>query len=116
MHWGDWEGRTRPDLHDDPHSDYRPIEAWGWHHAPPGGESPAEVRARVLAWAQALTGDAVAVCHIGVMRVLLAHAHGWDFDGPAPFAVKRNRLYVIDITASGWHPTAEPVRLTGVTP
>ncbi|APE44538.1 phosphoglycerate mutase [Sulfitobacter alexandrii] len=115
MHWGDWEGRTRPELHADPACDYRPIEAWGWDHAPPGGESPARVRDRLLPWAQAMTQDAVAVCHIGVMRVLLARAHGWDFDGPAPFAVKRNRLYVIDITASGWRPAVEPVRLIGGT-
>lgn len=116
MDWGTWEGQKRPDLHADPDCDYRPIEDWGWHYAPPGGESPAEVRARLLPWAEALTGDAVAVCHIGVMRVLLAHAHGWDFDGPAPFAVKRNRLYIIDIDPFGWRPRAEPLRLTETAP
>jgi probable phosphoglycerate mutase len=31
------------------------------------------------------------------MRVILALASGWNFDGPAPFQIKRNRLYVIDL-------------------
>ena len=35
------------------------------------------------------------VTHLGVMRVLLAVAHGWDFDGPMPFRVKRDRLFVL---------------------
>lgn len=112
MNWGLWEGQRRTDLLADPHSDYRPIEDWGWHYAPPGGESPADVRARVLPWAKELTGDVVAVCHIGVMRVLLACAHGWDFDGPAPFAVKRNRLYIIEITSAGLRPLPEALRLS----
>jgi probable phosphoglycerate mutase len=50
------------------------------------------------------------VCHIGVMRVLLAQAWGWDFHGPAPFQIKRNRLYILslpDLT-----PEPDPVRLT----
>lgn len=116
MDWGRWEGQKRTDLHADPSSDYRHIEDWGWDHAPPGGESPAEVRARVLPWAQGLTGNTVAVCHIGVMRVLLAHAHGWNFDGPAPFQIKRNRLYIIDLSPQRWQAEPETLRLFEVAP
>ena len=35
------------------------------------------------------------------MRVLLARATGWDFDGEAPFRVKRDRLYRIDVHGDG---------------
>lgn len=97
MDWGQWEGQRAMDLHADPGVDYRPIESWGWDYRPPGGESPADLRARLGPWAAALRQDTLAVCHIGVMRVLLAMATGWNFDGPAPFVVKRNRLYLIGI-------------------
>lgn len=116
MNWGDWEGCIAQELHDDPAHDYRDIKDWGWNYTPPNGESPAALRARLVPWAQALTGDTVAVCHIGVMRVLMAHATGWNFAGPAPFAVKRNRLFVIEITGPRWHLQPEPVRLERATP
>jgi probable phosphoglycerate mutase len=45
------------------------------------------------------------------MRVLLAHATGWDFDGPAPFQIKRNRLYLLVISPSGWSALPDPIRL-----
>ncbi|QUJ76676.1 histidine phosphatase family protein [Sulfitobacter albidus] len=111
MNWGDWEGREAAALRADPACDHRDIEDWSWHYRPPGGESPAEVRARVLAWRDALTRDTLAVCHIGVMRVLLADGTGWDFSGPAPFAVKRNRLFVLERTAAGWRHLPDTPRL-----
>lgn len=113
MNWGDWEGRLARELRDDPSCDHHDIENWGWNYTPPNGEAPAALRARLVPWAQSLATDTdtVAVCHIGVMRVLMAHATGWNFDGPAPFAVKRNRLFVIEINGASWHLNPEPVRL-----
>ncbi|TMM51251.1 histidine phosphatase family protein [Sulfitobacter sabulilitoris] len=111
MNWGDWEGLHGADLRADPLSGYRDIEHWGWGYSPPGGESPADLRARLVPWACGLTRDSVAICHIGVMRVLLAHATGWGFDGPAPFRIKRNRLYVITLSDRGWTALPEPIRL-----
>tara|TARA_R110002033_G_scaffold48017_3_gene93681 strand:- start:690 stop:1271 length:582 start_codon:yes stop_codon:yes gene_type:complete len=111
MDWGDWEGQHGSDLRADPASGFRDIEDWGWDYAPPGGESPAHLRARLIPWAEALSRDSVAVCHIGVMRVLLAQATGWGFDGPAPFAVKRNRLFIINISEGAWSFDGAPVRL-----
>lgn len=116
MNWGDWEGQHGKDLLADPATDYRHIEDWGWDYTPPGGESPAALRDRLVPWAEALTHDTVAVCHIGVMRVLMAHATGWNFDGEAPFQIKRNRLFVIEIDAKGWRAWPEPVRLIRRTP
>jgi probable phosphoglycerate mutase len=97
MDWGDWEGQRGEDLRADPESGYRDIEDWGLDFRPPQGESVAEVQARAVVWANELTRETVAVCHIGIMRMLMAYATGWDFKGPAPFAIKRNRLFVIDL-------------------
>ena len=111
MSWGEWEGQKGAELIEQPGSGYRHIEDWGWAYRPPGGESPAEMRARLQPWLDGLDGDTVAVAHIGVMRVLLALAHGWDFHGPAPFRIKRNRLYVMTRDNGRWQARPEPVRL-----
>lgn len=111
MNWGAWEGLEGVVLRADPASGYRDIETWGWDYRPPGGESPADLRDRLVPWAQGLTEDTVAVCHIGIMRVLLAHATGWDFSGPAPFRIKRNRLFVVRIAQDRWQLDPTPLRL-----
>jgi len=110
MDWGDWEGQRGLDLIADPESGYRHIEDWGWDYRPPGGESPAELWARLEPWLAGLQTDAIAVCHIGIMRVILARTWGWEFAGPAPFRIKRNRLYLVDLDRM--QPEPEPVRLT----
>ena len=111
MDWGDWEGLRGVDLLAEPDSGFRHIEDWGWDWHPPGGESPGAVRARLQPWLAGLNRDTVAVCHIGIMRVLLARAHGWDFAGPAPFKVKRNRLYLLTIDGDDLRADPEPLRL-----
>ncbi|MDK3074776.1 histidine phosphatase family protein [Sedimentitalea sp. JM2-8] len=111
MHWGDWEGQRGVDLLAEPRSGFRHIEHWGWDYHAPGGETPADVDARLRPWLAALTRDAVAVCHIGIMRVLLARAHGWDFDGDAPFRIKRNRLYLMAVDGDKLRADPDPVRL-----
>lgn len=98
MDWGDWEGKRARDVAAEENTAFRHLEDWGWNYRPPGGESPADVRSRVEPWAMGLQRDTVAVCHIGVMRTLLAVAHGWNFEGTPPFSVKRNRLYLLNIT------------------
>ncbi|WP_377811761.1 histidine phosphatase family protein (plasmid) [Azospirillum sp. A29] len=47
------------------------------------------------------TAPHLIVTHIGVMRVALALAWGWDFRGPPPVPVKRNRLYAMVLAADG---------------
>ena len=111
MFWGSWEGRHGLELKAEPGSGFRDIEHWGWDYRPPGGESPAEVWARIEPWLAGLRRDAVAVCHIGIMRMILAKAHGWDFDGPAPFRIKRNRLFIVEAGGARLTPLADPVRL-----
>ncbi|MEL6887269.1 MAG: histidine phosphatase family protein [Pseudomonadota bacterium] len=102
MDWGAWEGAQGAVLSADATSEFRHIEDWGWHYRPPSGESPDDVRSRLLPWVRGLHRDTVAICHIGIMRVLLAQATGWGFDGPAPFQIKRNRLFVIEMDGDIW--------------
>jgi len=109
MDWGVWEGQRGTDLIADPKSGYRHIEHWGWDFRPPMGESPKEVWQRLSPWLEALSEDCVTVCHIGIMRVILARAWGWAFAGDAPFRIKRNRLYIVDLDQM--RPEPEPVRL-----
>jgi probable phosphoglycerate mutase len=111
MNWGDWEGQRGLDLLADPETGFRHIEQWGWNYRPPGGESPAEVDARLQPWLASLDRDAVVVCHIGIMRVMLARALGWDFTGPAPFRIKRNRLFLLTFDGSTLRADTEPMRL-----
>ena len=112
MNWGAFEGKHGADLIQDPNSGYLHIEDWGWDYRPPGGESPAEIWNRLSPWVAALKRDSVAVCHIGIMRILLARAYGWTFTGEPPFRIKRNRLFVIQIDGTRLTPQSDPIRLT----
>lgn len=94
--WGVWEGQRGVDLRSDPTSGYRDIEDWGLGFKPPSGEGISCVMDRVRKWAEAQDQDAVVVCHIGVMRAFLAGPLGWNFSGPPPVKIKRDRLYVIE--------------------
>ncbi|WP_299667170.1 histidine phosphatase family protein [uncultured Ruegeria sp.] len=109
MNWGEWEGKRGVDLIAIPDSGYRHIEEWGWDYRPPKGESPADIWARLAPWLTNLKGDNLAVCHIGIMRVILAKAWGWNFAGPAPFKIKRNRLFILELDPMRAEP--EPIRL-----
>ena len=111
MNWGKWEGKHGVDLLAQPGSGFRHIEDWGWDYCAPGGESPLQVSARLTPWLASLERDCVAVCHIGIMRVLLARALGWNFDGPAPFRIKRNRLFVLHLHNKALSADPDPVRL-----
>lgn len=111
MDWGAWEGQHGEALLAQPDTTYRHIEDWGWHYRPPEGESPHDVLARLKPWVARLEQDTVAVCHIGIMRMLMAKASGWGFDGPAPFRIKRNRLFVLTIDGDSWQLDDQPVRL-----
>ncbi|TVQ56314.1 MAG: histidine phosphatase family protein [Rhodobacteraceae bacterium] len=115
LDWGAWEGLRPRDLLADPASGFVPMERWGWTRRPPGGESPADGWARVAPLLAEIAADGRAtalVLHRGLMRVILAEAHGWRYDAPEPFAIKRGRLCPLALTREG-RPVApaEPVRL-----
>ena len=72
LHFGAWEGRLWTVIQTEERAMY---EAWmnDWQRlAPPGGERPADIEARVRAWLFALASDGVqwVVAHSGVVRAL----------------------------------------------
>ena len=89
--WGEWTGRARAALAED-------VGTGGWDTTPPGGESPAQVLARVRAWLDELAAGEgpdtwATVTHMGVIRVVLAAALRWDFGDPAPVRLLPERLH-----------------------
>lgn len=114
MNWGDWEGLHGRDLKADPNSGFRDIENWGWGYHAPNGESPQDVWDRLAPWVMGLTTNTIAICHIGIMRMILAKAYGWNFNGPTPFKIKRNRLYVVELYSGNLMPQSDPIRLENI--
>ena len=81
---GDWEKRLKDDVERDDPDDWAAFMRAGKDFRFPGGESFAEQQERVLAALDDVTrrGElpALLVCHRGVVRCALAHAHGRGLD------------------------------------
>ena len=99
--WGEWTGRPRATV---------TTQATGarWEAAPPGGESPARVLARVRAWLDELApgeGPATwaAVTHRGVIQAVVAAALRWDLDEPTPVRLLPERLHRVRRRGDGLH-------------
>jgi probable phosphoglycerate mutase len=104
MDWGAWEGQTLAALREMNGSEYERNEARGLDFRPPGGESPREVRARVQPWlACAATNPVpiVAVTHLGVLRVIVAAATGWDMTGKPPIRLRGDALHRFAVDTRG---------------
>ncbi len=81
MSWGEWEGRTIPDLRAELGDLMKAWEARGLDFQGPGGESPRMVQDRIrplLAEIARAQKPVVAVAHRGVIRAVYALATGWD--------------------------------------
>lgn len=88
MNFGDWEGHTHAELLAEDVTSMERLERQGLHMRPPGGETPAEVGARLLDLLRSRTDDAlVLVGHKGLIRAALALATGWDMTGPPPHRI-----------------------------
>lgn len=87
MNWGQWEGRTLPDLREAYGDGLEVNEGRGLDFRPHGGESPRDVQDRVrpvleeIGKAQRPT---LAIIHRGVMRAIYALATGWDMRSKPP--------------------------------
>ncbi|MDE0243031.1 MAG: histidine phosphatase family protein [bacterium] len=117
MDWGNWEGQTLDSLrHADPTA-MATNEAAGLDFRPPDGESPREVRSRLLDLVRDLGADGrdtVAVTHRGVMRAALSAATGWDFTGAPPVRMPRYGLLMLTMDDNAaLFPDDPPVIATG---
>lgn len=84
MDWGGYEGRTVAELRAAHGAAFAADEDRGLDLQPPGGESPRAVQRRLLPWLASLDRPTLAVTHKGVIRALLALAHGWPMLGRPP--------------------------------
>jgi probable phosphoglycerate mutase len=109
LRFGAWEGRRSAELRADPKAGFRPSSDWGPDDRAPGGESLAELWARLAPALRAIAAEpapAVIVAHKSVMRLILAQA------GAAEPEIKRGRLYPLTLDAAGRPHAPQPaVRL-----
>ncbi|MEH6813434.1 MAG: histidine phosphatase family protein [Motiliproteus sp.] len=93
MDWGAWEGECLPDLRIRLGRSMQQQESRGLDLQPPGGESPRQVRERLLIWLAQLPSqpDIGIICHKGVLRSLLSEALDWDMKTDCPVKVDWHR-------------------------
>jgi broad specificity phosphatase PhoE len=100
MSYGDWEGATLAEL-EARYGDALAIRARrGLHFRPDGGESPADLKARLVSWLEQIRGlrqNSVAVTHKGVIRMALALATGWDLVSKAPVRLRWDCAHLFDL-------------------
>ncbi len=84
MSWGEWEGRSFPELRQVCAKELEVQRARGLDFRPTGGESPRDVQERLSPWLMALATPTLAVCHKGVIQAVYSLATGWNMiDKPA---------------------------------
>jgi probable phosphoglycerate mutase len=104
MDWGDWEGSTLDELRNADGAAFAQNEARGFDFRAPGGESPREVHERLQPWlARVATSPApvIAVTHLGVLRVIVAAATGWDMTGKPPIRLKSDAVHRFTVDQRG---------------
>ena len=72
LSFGDWEGFTIAQLHEQDPQRIAQREHDKWHFVPPNGESYKMVASRMRDWYAGLIGDAVVTAHGGTARGLIA--------------------------------------------
>lgn len=104
MHWGEWEGETLSGLRARLGAEMQANEDRGLHFRPSGGETPAEVQARLKSWFADIADPGrpvTALTHKGVIRAALALAYGWDMMGKPPVKLDWEALHLFNAGASG---------------
>lgn len=101
QHFGDWQGLTNEEVAARRDGGWHKFWLAPAHESPPGGESFAQVVARVTATVERLSGeyrgnDIVAVTHGGTIRAAMAHALGLDPERALAIAVDNCALTRLD--------------------
>lgn len=111
VNWGDWEGHILKELRAELGASMQANEARGLDMAPPNGESPRQLAARLAAWladVAALERNIRVVCHAGVLRAAYTVATGWDMRRAAPLEKGHAWAHLYDLSDDG---ALDPVEL-----
>ena len=92
--YGHWEGATLAEMQAADPEVFARRQAEKWTVPPPGGESYAEVQARVSDWYRHLTADTVAVAHGGTARALMVALGIETSDSAADLTIEQGAVYV----------------------
>ena len=106
QNWGSWEGLSRADIvaRDGDDAFRRAGSENGDAFRPPGGESTAELHARVAAFLRDVAKnevDAIVVAHLGVLRAAYTLATGWDMTAPMPPDLDISKILVLEVARNG---------------
>ena len=92
--YGNWEGSTLVQMQDSDPAVFARRQADKWTVSPPGGETYAEVQARVTDWYKGLTADTVAVAHGGTARALMVALGVETPNSAADLTIEQGTVYV----------------------
>jgi probable phosphoglycerate mutase len=104
QNWGRWEGLSLQAISEKEGKDAFLRAGRKEQFRPPGGESTAELLARVadfLRDAGREESDAIAVTHLGVLRAAYTLATGWNMATPMPAELDVSRILVLEMVAGG---------------
>jgi broad specificity phosphatase PhoE len=115
QNWGTWEGMTKAEMQARDGEDCFTRAGLGMDFRPPGGESTCELASRVRSFLLDVATspeDAVAVAHMGVLRVAYALATGWDMIAslPAPLDFAAALILAVDGNAVAVAQSNAPLR------
>ena len=102
--WGDWEGAILRKLRAEQGEAMKRIEARGLDMAPPNGESPRQLNARLAGWladVAARDRNICAVSHAGVLRGAYTLATGWDMRRASPLERGHAWAHLYDLAGDG---------------
>ena len=92
--YGEWEGSTLAQMQAQDPEIFARRQAEKWTVPPPGGESYAEVQARVSDWYHHLAADTVAVAHGGTARALMVALGIETPNSAADLTIEQGAVYV----------------------
>src|SRR5665213_3365058 len=92
--YGHWEGSTLSQMQASDPEVFARRQAAKWTVPPPGGESYAEVQARMSDWYHGLTADTVAVAQGGTARALMVVLDIETPDSVADLTIEQGAVYM----------------------
>jgi broad specificity phosphatase PhoE len=102
LNFGAWEGRTWDEVKRSDPAGIAARRADKWGFAPPGGESYADMAARLTPWLAERDGDALVVAHGGVARALMALLAGVEPAAAADAEIWQGRALIFEAGGCSW--------------